>query len=97
MKIWFQNHRYKTKRAQNEKGIIYDFGALHHGHHSTIQSPRRVAVPVLVKNGKPCEDRGQEIQMQSVLTPGQLAYQHHQLLHGPHANRAWPPRFYENI
>lgn len=91
VKIWFQNHRYKTKRAQNEKGIMYDFGALHHGHPSTMPSPRRVAVPVLVKNGKPCEDRGQELQLPGGLTAGHLAYQHHQLLHGPHTNRAWWP------
>jgi homeobox protein Nkx-2.2 len=50
VKIWFQNHRYKTKRAAHEKGI---------DHHSNINSvnlhsPRRVAVPVLVRNGRPC-------------------------------------------
>lgn len=49
VKIWFQNHRYKTKRAQQEKGI--------HDQHSSMTSmpsPRRVAVPVLVRDGKPC-------------------------------------------
>lgn len=45
VKIWFQNHRYKTKRARQEKGL--DMNAL--------PSPRRVAVPVLVRDGKPCQ------------------------------------------
>lgn len=50
VKIWFQNHRYKTKRAAHEKGI---------DHHQSISaanvhSPRRVAVPVLVRDGRPC-------------------------------------------
>lgn len=54
VKIWFQNHRYKTKRAAHEKGMD------HHHHHSqnlsstSLTSPRRVAVPVLVRDGKPC-------------------------------------------
>uniref|UniRef100_A0A8C6UL19 Thyroid nuclear factor 1 n=1 Tax=Neogobius melanostomus TaxID=47308 RepID=A0A8C6UL19_9GOBI len=42
VKIWFQNHRYKMKRQAKDKG-------------SQQQSPRRVAVPVLVKDGKPCQ------------------------------------------
>ncbi|XP_055927762.1 homeobox protein Nkx-2.2-like isoform X2 [Argiope bruennichi] len=45
VKIWFQNHRYKCKRARNEKGLD-----LNH-----LPSPRRVAVPVLVRDGKPCQ------------------------------------------
>ncbi|XP_070494036.1 homeobox protein vnd-like [Chironomus tepperi] len=54
VKIWFQNHRYKTKRAAHEKGME------HHHHHqnmttsNNLHSPRRVAVPVLVRNGRPC-------------------------------------------
>ncbi|MGH0175303.1 UNVERIFIED_CONTAM: hypothetical protein FKN15_070004 [Acipenser sinensis] len=44
VKIWFQNHRYKMKRARAE------------GHIDINQSPliRRVVVPVLVRDGKPC-------------------------------------------
>uniref|UniRef100_A0A1B0FFN6 Homeobox domain-containing protein n=1 Tax=Glossina morsitans morsitans TaxID=37546 RepID=A0A1B0FFN6_GLOMM len=54
VKIWFQNHRYKTKRAQNEKGVYEQHPALHgHPHHpSALPSPRRVAVPVLVRNAR---------------------------------------------
>ncbi|XP_076311491.1 uncharacterized protein LOC143225619 [Tachypleus tridentatus] len=45
VKIWFQNHRYKTKRARQEKGLDTN----------PLPSPRRVAVPVLVRDGKPCQ------------------------------------------
>ncbi|XP_054758810.2 homeobox protein Nkx-2.2-like isoform X1 [Lytechinus pictus] len=44
VKIWFQNHRYKLKRARQEKGLDLN----------PLPSPRRVAVPVLVRDGKPC-------------------------------------------
>lgn len=50
VKIWFQNHRYKTKRAQQEKGMQDSQG----GSMGSTNSPRRVAVPVLVRDGKPC-------------------------------------------
>lgn len=45
-------HRYKTKRAAHEKGL--------HDQQSngTMPSPRRVAVPVLVRDGKPCLSGG---------------------------------------
>lgn len=49
VKIWFQNHRYKTKRAQTEKGAYDPQHA-----NGSMSSPRRVAVPVLVRDGKPC-------------------------------------------
>ncbi|KAG8178873.1 hypothetical protein JTE90_018567 [Oedothorax gibbosus] len=45
VKIWFQNHRYKAKRARQEKGLELN----------PLPSPRRVAVPVLVRDGKPCQ------------------------------------------
>ncbi|XP_037080742.1 homeobox protein Nkx-2.2-like [Pollicipes pollicipes] len=48
VKIWFQNHRYKTKRAHQEKGLSL----------LPLGSPRRVAVPVLVRDGKPCPAGG---------------------------------------
>lgn len=54
VKIWFQNHRYKTKRAQHEKGMH----EVQHGSVGMQPSPRRVAVPVLVRDGKPCSSGG---------------------------------------
>lgn len=45
VKIWFQNHRYKLKRQRQEKGLDMN----------PLPSPRRVAVPVLVRDGKPCQ------------------------------------------
>lgn len=45
VKIWFQNHRYKMKRAQGEHGLE----ALQ------LLPARRVAIPVLMRDGKPCE------------------------------------------
>ncbi|KAL0165181.1 hypothetical protein M9458_040934, partial [Cirrhinus mrigala] len=47
VKIWFQNHRYKMKRQAKDKASQQqqqDSGNL------------RVAVPVLVKDGKPCQN-----------------------------------------
>jgi homeobox protein Nkx-2.2 len=45
VKIWFQNHRYKTKRAAHEKQVNID---QHHHHHLS-----RVAVPILSKHCLP--------------------------------------------
>ncbi|XP_013878106.1 homeobox protein Nkx-2.2 [Austrofundulus limnaeus] len=43
VKIWFQNHRYKLKRARTER-------------HQELQLlPNRVTIPVLVRDGRPCE------------------------------------------
>ncbi|XP_029610575.1 homeobox protein Nkx-2.4-like [Salmo trutta] len=55
VKIWFQNHRYKMKRQAKDKAnqqIQQENGSVC----PQQQSPRRVAVPVLVKDGKPCQN-----------------------------------------
>ncbi|XP_067847101.1 NK2 transcription factor related, locus 9 [Heptranchias perlo] len=46
VKIWFQNHRYKMKRARVDGTLQLDV--------NQPQLIRRVAVPVLVRDGKPC-------------------------------------------
>ncbi|XP_028997787.1 NK2 homeobox 2b [Betta splendens] len=43
VKIWFQNHRYKMKRARAERAL------------QALLPGRRVAIPVLVRDGKACE------------------------------------------
>ncbi|KAI1894325.1 hypothetical protein AGOR_G00114650 [Albula goreensis] len=47
VKIWFQNRRYKCKRQRQDK-------SLEMAGHAHPPPPRRVAVPVLVRDGKPC-------------------------------------------
>ncbi|XP_066964395.1 homeobox protein Nkx-2.1-like [Macrobrachium rosenbergii] len=53
VKIWFQNHRYKMKRAAKEKAMS-EQNQNSSSNNQSVGSPRRVAVPVLVKDGKPC-------------------------------------------
>nr|XP_056706413.1 homeobox protein Nkx-2.3 [Euleptes europaea] len=55
VKIWFQNRRYKCKRQRQDKAL--ELGASTAGAPPPQQPPlppRRVAVPVLVRDGKPC-------------------------------------------
>lgn len=90
VKIWFQNHRYKTKRAAHEKGIM-DPSVQSGG----LTSPRRVAVPVLVRDGKPCLNGAKTTaDLLSSLPPAQFASLHsanfqHALMMGNHG-RWWP-------
>ncbi|XP_022619566.1 homeobox protein Nkx-2.3 [Seriola dumerili] len=53
VKIWFQNRRYKCKRQRQDKTLEMA-GHHHHHHHHPPPPPRRVAVPVLVRDGRPC-------------------------------------------
>ncbi|XP_053167369.1 homeobox protein Nkx-2.3 [Hemicordylus capensis] len=58
VKIWFQNRRYKCKRQRQDKAL--ELGASSGAAAPQQQPPppppppRRVAVPVLVRDGKPC-------------------------------------------
>ncbi|XP_054729049.1 homeobox protein vnd [Anastrepha obliqua] len=82
VKIWFQNHRYKTKRAQNEKGVYEHHPAMHPHHAAALPSPRRVAVPVLVRNGKPCLADGTKLPQDCMTQQMQnAAAAHHLVLH----------------
>ena len=50
VKIWFQNHRYKFKKQNYEKGSLNEPPPLF--------TPRTVPVPVLVRDGQPCHGAG---------------------------------------
>ncbi|XP_058463027.1 homeobox protein vnd [Malaya genurostris] len=90
VKIWFQNHRYKTKRAAHEKGSM-DPSAHQSG---GLPSPRRVAVPVLVRDGKPCLGGSKQHDMMAAVQAAHLqlppGFQHASLLHHAAAARWWP-------
>ncbi|NWW30555.1 NKX24 protein, partial [Panurus biarmicus] len=58
VKIWFQNHRYKMKRQAKDKAAAQQLHPDGGGGLCQQPSPRRVAVPVLVKDGKPCPPPG---------------------------------------
>lgn len=94
MKIWFQNHRYKTKKAQKDREKIDQKPTglqLHHHHQhqqqqpshhqqqntTSVSSPKRVAVPVLVKDGKPCSGNAGGGASSSAATSGSAATSAH--------------------
>lgn len=61
VKIWFQNHRYKLKKSRQEKNGSSGPQGINDCTGSGLlppppgSSPRRVSVPVLVKDGKVCD------------------------------------------
>lgn len=72
VKIWFQNHRYKMKRQAKEKAMteghrgdkehqtkddVVGSPLGHGGEGPGGLSPRKIAVPVLIKDGKSCGDQ----------------------------------------
>ncbi|XP_010881048.1 NK2 homeobox 4b [Esox lucius] len=76
VKIWFQNHRYKMKRQAKDKATQQIQPENVNGCPQQ-QSPRRVAVPVLVKDGKPCQNGSstptsglQQVQQQQNMSGG---------------------------
>lgn len=82
---------YKTKRAQTEKGV-YD---PQHHQSGAMSSPRRVAVPVLVRDGKPClNGTKQDLAMAvannaHMVLPPNPYHNHPSLLHAHAHQRAW--------
>uniref|UniRef100_A0A8C9SPY0 NK2 homeobox 4 n=1 Tax=Scleropages formosus TaxID=113540 RepID=A0A8C9SPY0_SCLFO len=101
VKIWFQNHRYKMKRQAKDKAAQQlqqqqqqqqqQEGSAcqqQQAQQQAQQSPRRVAVPVLVKDGKPCQNgsntptqsqqQQQQQQQQQVQQQHQHQHQHQQ-------------------
>ncbi|XP_056152220.1 NK2 homeobox 4a isoform X2 [Lampris incognitus] len=81
VKIWFQNHRYKMKRQAKDKAAqqLQQQQQQQQQQDSSLcqqqsQSPRRVAVPVLVKDGKPCQNGS------NTPTPSQQQVQQHALV-----------------
>uniref|UniRef100_A0A3P8V097 Homeobox protein Nkx-2.2-like n=1 Tax=Cynoglossus semilaevis TaxID=244447 RepID=A0A3P8V097_CYNSE len=65
VKIWFQNHRYKMKRAQAERGLQEALQLL---------PTRRLAIPVLVRDGRSCCDRSSAAAAQVDLQAAQFRH-----------------------
>ncbi|XP_049687542.1 homeobox protein Nkx-2.6 [Accipiter gentilis] len=65
VKIWFQNRRYKCKRQRQDKSLELAAHPL---------PPRRVAVPVLVRDGKPCLGGSQPYPAPYSLTASPYSY-----------------------
>lgn len=88
VKIWFQNHRYKMKRQAKDKAsqqqLQQDGGGCQQTPGSQQQSPRRVAVPVLVKDGKPCQGSATHGTNPSAQNP------HHHHHHAPQSQQQTP-------
>ncbi|XP_017714150.1 PREDICTED: homeobox protein Nkx-2.8 isoform X1 [Rhinopithecus bieti] len=59
VKIWFQNHRYKLKRARGPGAAESPDLAASAELHAAPGLLRRVVVPVLVRDGQPCGGSGE--------------------------------------
>ncbi|XP_003792007.1 homeobox protein Nkx-2.8 [Otolemur garnettii] len=59
VKIWFQNHRYKLKRARMPGAAESPDLAVSAELHAAPGLLRRVVVPVLVRDGQPCGGSGE--------------------------------------
>nr|XP_012622530.1 homeobox protein Nkx-2.8 [Microcebus murinus] len=59
VKIWFQNHRYKLKRARAPGAAESPDLAVAAELHGAPSLLRRVVVPVLVRDGQPCSGSGE--------------------------------------
>ncbi|KAG8537455.1 hypothetical protein GDO81_024502 [Engystomops pustulosus] len=77
VKIWFQNRRYKCKRQRQDK-------SLEMGSHHPPPPPRRVAVPVLVRDGKPC------------IAGSQSYNSAYNVAASPYSYNSYPPYSYNN-
>ena len=75
VKIWFQNRRYKCKRMRQDKTIEL----------ASIGPPRRVTVPVLVRDGKPC-----------IMGPGGVEHSQHPVYSAPYNVTVSPYSDYPN-
>nr|XP_057912447.1 homeobox protein Nkx-2.1 [Doryrhamphus excisus] len=87
VKIWFQNHRYKMKRQAKDKVSqqqMQQEGGSCQQQQQQQQSPRRVAVPVLVKDGKPCQGSGHTASTAQAPTHHHNNNQHHHHHHQHH-------------
>ncbi|XP_042316239.1 homeobox protein Nkx-2.8 [Sceloporus undulatus] len=80
VKIWFQNHRYKMKRAKGAERAGAGGGEGAGVGSEVAPLLRRVVVPVLVRDGKACQG------CSGPLAPGQD-------LGGAHGALAFPPAF----
>lgn len=61
VKIWFQNHRYKLKRARAPEAAEPRDLAITAELRAAPGLLRRVVVPVLVRNGQPCGGSGEGV------------------------------------
>lgn len=79
VKIWFQNHRYKTKRANHDKQSpnVYQTPRL-----PSPNAIKRIHVPVLVRDGKPVQG--------SIFGDGVSGFNHSATASAAQMQKWWP-------